>query len=543
MHTVFTNQEILVDLPPSLYHAVTKLQTARIEEGIATTPDETCELIEAFFLHLGRLWLAEFWHALENQQISVQDKNTENLFLLSLEKLLNNQLRTIGAWVGLSRQIHGLFVTHNLDTITEGLGSFSFGTMGDTNHVVAKLLQFRNNFAHGTFSAPENIIEEQYTLLDQVFSRIPGLWQQPITVQIENNPAITWKQQQWINTTSETTFSVYLYSASKQQYLNLQPFFTIILDDTENNKEYKVAHGNFAKMSIEQITQSSIIEQWNRQYQKEYMGDIERESRIANRTKIPIDPKLAKEIDTLLTNTTSSMALHGYPGTGISGVLSFVLENYQSKFGVFIAWDIVAQDLTQSGQCLLNKIYRSIAKQIPDAIVENKHYTLQDIHNIFSEYQGSVLLAIDGMHHAATHYRNETLSVLDVCNALIDTDITVLMCSHRDCLRQGMYYDLRYNWESTEIVDEEDLQHAKTQYITTPFHQRLIENLSTNNSLDLFALCDKLDTEESMAFEPKVEYGLWDLRPLLITHIQNTEIDGNSESTRMWKIFHEKVQS
>lgn len=543
MHNFFTHKVKIIDLPPSLYHAVTKLQTARIEEGIETTPDETCELIEAFFLHIGRLWLAEFWYVLETQKASLQDKTTKNIFLLSLDKLLNNQLRTIGAWVGISRQIHELFVANDWDTITDGLISLSFGTMGDTDHVVAKLLQFRNNFAHGTFSAPANIIEEQYDYLDHVFSLVPGLWEQAITIRIDEHTPMAWRQQQWILAPNHTTLGVCMYSLSKRCHINLEPFFTVTVSDTDGKREYGIAHGNFAKISMDQITQNTIIEQWNTQYQKEYIGHIERDSHIQKRTTISLPSGFTKEIEKLLTHKTCSIAIHGYPGTGISGVLSFVQKNYCSEFDVFVLWDIVAQDLTQSGQCLLNKIYRSIGEQIPTLMVENRNYCIQDIHNILKNYQGSVLLAIDGMHHAATHYRNETLSVLDICNALIDTPITVLLCSHRDCLRNSMYYDLRYDWESTTIVDEEELQQAKIQYITTPFHKHLIENLYTDHGIDLFTLCDKLDTADSITFEPKVEYGLWDLRPLLVTYTKKIEIDGNIESTRMWKLFSEKVQS
>ena len=59
--------------------------------------------------------------------------------------------RTIGSWVSIARNIQVFFAQRKIATVTKGLEQADFGTYGDNEHPVARLIAFRNDFAHGFF--------------------------------------------------------------------------------------------------------------------------------------------------------------------------------------------------------------------------------------------------------------------------------------------------------------------------------------------------------------------------------------------------------
>ena len=146
------------------------------------------------------------------------------------------------------------------------------------------------------------------------------------------------------------------------------------------------------------------------------------------------------------------------------------------------------------------------------------------------------------MEYSTTHYRSEPFSVLDLCNSIIDLPITLLICADIGSIREPIFYDQLLTYDSEKIIDNEDLDRAKQKYIQSHFHQQVL-NVIADAELDLFGICDKLDTEEAFVFEPKVEYALWDLRPLLNTRTQIVNVDQQTEQRRFWKPFHSEVLS
>ena len=92
------------------------------------------------------------------------------------------------------------------------------------------------------------------------------------------------------------------------------------------------------------------------------------------------------------------------------------------------------------------------------------------------------------------------------------------------------------------MIDQAVFNEAKEQYISSDFHQSILNVLSTEAGKHLFEICDALDVGEQLAFEPKVEYALWELRPLLTTAHQEVDLEGESSLGRVWSLFSNEVQ-
>ena len=60
-------------LPPNLFLILKELVNERKNSGVETTPDETSDVIESLFLHLGRIWLMELWNASENGSLNLEN--------------------------------------------------------------------------------------------------------------------------------------------------------------------------------------------------------------------------------------------------------------------------------------------------------------------------------------------------------------------------------------------------------------------------------------------------------------------------------------
>ena len=110
-------------------------------------------------------------------------------------------------------------------------------------------------------------------------------------------------------------------------------------------------------------------------------------------------------------------------------------------------------------------------------------------------------------------------------------------------VRQTLFYDDSVEWKATTVVDSTAFQAAKMRYVPTAFHQSILNVLSVEKGKHLFEICDALDEGEKLAFEPKVEYALWSLRPLLTTAHQQVIIEGETTKGRVWSLFSNEVKS
>ena len=90
--------------------------------GEETTGDETSLLIEQYFGHIGRLWIAEYLNTGKSDEV--------------INKLLYDFLRsnvTTGQWVLISRTIKNYFINRKLNTFLDGLIDEDFGSQNNNN--------------------------------------------------------------------------------------------------------------------------------------------------------------------------------------------------------------------------------------------------------------------------------------------------------------------------------------------------------------------------------------------------------------------------
>ena len=527
----------ITQLPPNLFHAIQELEQERKDNGVASTPDETSDVIEQLFLTLGRLSMAELWHATTNGTLQIDDNSVLSLLLDSRDASLQGHL-TMGRWVGLSRNISKVMRERSVQPFLQGLDSIDWGTFGDTNNTVNRLIDFRNRFAHGSFSAPEDMINTHYHLLIELIHHIPGLYTQSIFAidpSLGSQQAISWLDGTIVTTTvmppQSPTNSVWLQSGD--DWMSLSPFFEVITA----TDGYQLELSDFSKISVNGLFNASILAQWQNKYSQEYQGNIDRRTAIQQRiTTTP--PEALQNLVTqgLESHRGKTIQVIGYPGTGLDSVLPFI-ESSKPNFDHVIVWDIQPGDLTQSANVLLNKLEHDLQ---PPPLTQ-KRPTLQDralnLESVFATQ--SVLLIVDGTAFGNTHYRREAHTVLEVLNELVNNSLTILIVSHFSDQRIQMFYDEQILWTNTDIVNPTSLQHTIQRLCTSTLHKQIVDTLK-NETCTLFDLCDKLDTiTQTTVFEPEIEYALWHLRPLLKTEINVNE--DLTQSERVWTVFSNEV--
>jgi hypothetical protein len=527
----------ITQLPPTLFHAIEELEEERNTNGVASTPDETSDVIEQLFLTLGRLSMAELWHATTNGTLQINDRSVLSLLLDSRDASLQGHL-TMGRWVGLSRNISKVMREHSVPTILKGLDSIDWGTFGDATNTVNRLIDFRNRFAHGSFSAPEEIINTHYHLLIEFIHQITGLYTQAIVAMeptLGLQTPITWNNGKFSQTTNtppvDDTNTVWLQSGS--DWMSLSPFFVTTVTDGRYNFELS----DFSKISVTGLFNASVLAQWQHKYSQEYQGNIDRGPIIQQREHTT-PPDALQQVVTqgLQAHRGKTIQVIGYPGTGLDSVLPFV-QSSTSTFEHVVLWDIQPGDLTQSANVLLNKLEHDLQ---PPPLTQ-KRPTLQDrtsnLESVFATQ--SVLLVVDGTAFGTAHYRYEPNTVLEVLNELVNCSLTILIVSHFSDQRNQVFYDEQIVWDQTEIISSNVLQNTIQRLCTSTLHKQIIDVLKTQ-TCTLFELCDKLDTiTQTTVFEPEIEYALWHLRPLLKTTIKAN--DDQTQSDRVWTVFSSEV--
>ena len=122
--------------------------------GEETTGDETSLLIEQYFGHIGRLWIAEYLNTGKSDEV--------------INKLLYDFLRsnvTTGQWVLISRTIKNYFINRKLNTFLDGLIDEDFGSQNDNNSDTSKLIHYRNLFSHGSLEVTLKEIKSSRRLI------------------------------------------------------------------------------------------------------------------------------------------------------------------------------------------------------------------------------------------------------------------------------------------------------------------------------------------------------------------------------------------
>jgi hypothetical protein len=162
-------------LPAPLCTVISKLIKEQSENGVSTTADETCEIIETWFKFVGGLLLAEYLDA---------GAPSHDLNRYTFASLESKRGLFLGQWVA---QARGCLKALNkvwdegFEPTWPTFRNLNFGDPHDTSHPVTRLVSYRNNFSHGSFSQVETeIIDHGLLLEEQVSILVNDLKKRPI---------------------------------------------------------------------------------------------------------------------------------------------------------------------------------------------------------------------------------------------------------------------------------------------------------------------------------------------------------------------------
>ena len=142
-------------LPRPIALAVQEMLVEIDVSGEHTTADETVNLIEQVFSHLGRIWVVEYLN---------QGAFDENFNRVLFETLGRNV--SVGQWISMSRIIRSLFEETRKSTLMTGLEAQDFGEQGENEHPIAQLISYRNSFSHSSMSAVVDDIRKHRQLIE-----------------------------------------------------------------------------------------------------------------------------------------------------------------------------------------------------------------------------------------------------------------------------------------------------------------------------------------------------------------------------------------
>ena len=108
MHDDFTDLDHALSYPAPIAQAIAVMLSEIEESGEETTPDETASVIEAVFIYLGRIWVAEYLHALTTDPTLSDHQINQDL----ASRLAGGRAPLTGHWVGLARRIRDRLSGH-----------------------------------------------------------------------------------------------------------------------------------------------------------------------------------------------------------------------------------------------------------------------------------------------------------------------------------------------------------------------------------------------------------------------------------------------
>ncbi len=549
--SVLDTPSTYTNCPPQLTDKIRELDYERTHSGIETTPDETSEVIESLFEHLGRLWMAELWHAIETKTLTIQDCDT---ILLAIIDNLSQPSRplTTGRWVSFSRQINTIFKEHQLSSFVEGLDTIDWGR---DNELIERIMEFRNRFAHGSFEAPVDLINAGYNDVNALIQQVPGLWKQQWHVLTTVGwRTITENGLQDSVYTSESN-GVDLVIEKKGAFMSLTPFFT------HSNDGATIHLPMWKPITVTEGLQQEQITVWHQKYRKEYAGLINRSDIIKTRSCSNIPEAVWQDIvSPLLKPNHQTTLLVGHPGTGVSDILPSVLRHSQQDTSEtqWMFWDVKPFDLTQSAGCFVRALAETLQSGVFTDKDGNKTKRYKDLKELSKQINSlgtllsnsNLVIVIDGLQYAHLSYRFEPHTMIDVCNWLTELNASLILIHHPAENKTPIFFTSQVNWPIHNIIDQRDLDNAYKwlQVEETPLYQNVLNTLHDKPNSSLFEICDALDADDPTApvFEPEIEYALWHLRPLLSTNTEVVQIEGQNqlstpESIRTWSTFSNEV--
>jgi len=521
---LFLDNERIEELPAFLAEKISQMMSEIRQSGEETTAYETIAVIEATFTHLGRLWVAEYLHAIEQDRDFLDEELTRTIFEMSRSNV------TLGRWVGVSRCIRDYFVAQGRKTVVRDLAKADFGVLGNKQHPVASLIAFRNSFSHGAMNLCIKEIRQHRYLIQSFLETLPALVEQPIVFATENPGEIRHANQYYSVAEALclelSTWNPVILAIDGGLPLSLYPLYYT----TESSGLYqlKSTHANGQTYSIDKLFECDLLQTWMARYLRERAGHIDFTEVLVFRSQRKLDSEFVSALDTAVADADNHLILvESHPGCGKCAVLSCLPSlNASSVFGVHASFLVNRGDLGQSGVTFVQFVLRQIEKAIglPDDSYKIASRPLEVLNHALSDLKAAdvrVLIGLEDLQNGQATYRDEELTLLDVYLTMFDSPVTVVATTYPGSVEGPLFFDecLRLSIPRADFIDKERLS-LEVEYLcgASPLHRNILRLLgAVNEPQGLFAICDELERQGlPTLFEPEVERALWELRPVLI---------------------------
>lgn len=540
---LFDDDDERGSFPAPIADALDRLVAEISTHGEETTADETAIAIEVTFAHLGRLWIAEYLHAVEGDGSFAHAALNRVL----MECASSDRPIATGRWVEIARAVRERFVVRERATVLAALAHVDFGSLTDTGHRVARLVTFRNRFAHGNFRVPQPAISWHRRQLHDLLECLPALRQQPALFVDEATAVARAATGRWpiVPTPSgaplPSAYPVILGAGGTR--LNLHPLLRVVRD----SGNWRLAPPE----PLRAIFGRAVLAGWLDRYEHERRGFLPFEGKTDASTLPEALLSGSKGVPGLRAALAGSrpglVLVEAFPGCAGDGAVAALQRDDPCQLGLsrFAAVERVAVRpgaLGQSGLVVVRVALRLIEQalgMVPGSITADAVDAITPtgpLARACSELTASgreVLLGIDALHFGRHAYRGELFSVLDVYEFLARTPVSIVATTVPGGLDRPLV-DRRIVVPVAASPDLEEVSMSVRELGAEAMRARVLRSLAARpEGFDLFELCDDLERGGASVFEPEVERALWDLRPLLTW--QN--IKREEERVRVWRLF------
>lgn len=534
MKTFFEQDDLWKKIPSIVSDDIEELMNERISSGIETTPDETANLIESFYLICTRLWIAEALNIEKNHPHIFQDALGQSLLRFVYDFLLAKRNLTIGFWIFVARQIREFFRHNQISPFTKGLMSLDLGTTSSDDTPTKKLLIFRNHFAHGAFHAEEAHVQEHYELLASCVQQVSGLYTQSFIVHTQDQSFICNQESCSIDIPNREK-GIYLLNPDDNQSIRLSGLFSF--------SEQKLSLTQPTLFSSEDLFYSDLLQGFFAQYIKEKNGDISCEQDFDDTQRV-IPEEIRQQICKELQKENNACLIEAYPGSDVENILHHHKE-LGADFDAYFVWNIKQDDITMSGITFAYKIMRTIESMIPNIEKKKKESLIQQLDrymDIIEKNNKRLCIFIHNLHLGQLSYRTEKHLLIDIYNRLLETNTTIIATIEPGQTRKGVFYESIFSYPE-QIHYPETLKKRIEMFTINPIKKQILQALSSKDNQHIFEICDSIDSihGEGSTFEPEIEYALWDMSPILTTKRIEKTIEQETSNVRVWSLFHSSI--
>jgi hypothetical protein len=518
--------------------------------GEHTTPDELADLIEASFDHLYRLWMAEF--ALAGAPDAAVARR---VVTRAGEKLL------MGARVGLARALRDCFVARGIPTVVEGLASCDFGAVGDVSHPVARLVAFRNEFAHGSFSSTVANIREHRALLAEWLERAPGLLTQPVMVVLSESEVVALRGEvERVDTLvglPAARFAPFVLSADGARRLDLFPLWCVA-QDASGRLTLRHPDATRREQTMQQFFAREALREYAQRWEDECAGIFDHREVLRARAWRALDAAEAAALRAAVASV-QFVLVEAHPGCGKAAALTALLDGALLDPGRFADVSVVVLEQdgpSQSASTFASFVARAAERALglapralsaADGPPAKKGRSREFGPTALAREAAArlhaagrrVLVLVEDAHLGTRAAPGQKQTIAEVVRALERSPVHVVATTHPGALARPFAHDRKVVLGvPTSPRVERVAEWLASALRGRSLHALVLARLARETEpMSLFALCDAVEAEAGAIFEPALERALADVRPVLCT------ARAGADSERVYSVFHPAVRA